>query len=119
MLATVMSPGNFHSSTAFLPSSFAMYMSLLGAAAFMNWKGGLKTAQGIWWFALGAILGWPFAAALSAPFLIEEGVFALLSDRAQFFQAVLRVGRGVLAALSLQVRFTCSILNGVKMAHVA
>ncbi|KAL7627339.1 mannosyltransferase [Parahypoxylon ruwenzoriense] len=101
LMATVMSPGNFHSSTAYLPSSFAMYMSLLGAAAFMNWRGGLRTSWGIWWFAVGGILGWPFASALCAPFLAEETIFALLSDRQGFFDAILRVGRGVIAALLL------------------
>jgi alpha-1,2-mannosyltransferase len=103
LIATVITPGNFHSATAFLPSSFAMYMSLLGAAAFMNWRGGLKTSWGIWWFAVGGILGWPFASALCAPFLVEEAFFALFSDREGFFEAVLRVTRGVIAALLLLV----------------
>ncbi|KAI0593483.1 Alg9-like mannosyltransferase [Biscogniauxia sp. FL1348] len=101
LMATVMSPGNFHASTAYLPSSFAMYMSLLGAAAFMNWRGGVKTSWGIWWFAVGGILGWPFASALCAPFMVEEAIFAVLGDREQFFQAALRVVRGVTAALIL------------------
>lgn len=103
LMATVMSPGNFHASTAYLPSSFAMYTSLLGAAAFMNWRGGLRTSWGIWWFAVGGILGWPFASALCAPFIVEEGIFALLSDRQGFIQAILRVSRGVVAALLLLV----------------
>ncbi|KAI5919838.1 Alg9-like mannosyltransferase [Camillea tinctor] len=101
LMATVMSPGNFHASTAYLPSSFAMYTSLLGAAAFMNWRGGLKTSWGIWWFAVGGILGWPFASALCAPFMVEEAIFAVLGDREQFFQATLRVVRGVTAGLIL------------------
>ncbi|XXG99349.1 hypothetical protein Hte_005686 [Hypoxylon texense] len=104
LMATVLSPGNFHSSTAYLPSSFAMYTSLLGAAAFMNWKGGLKTSWGIWWFAVGGILGWPFASALCAPFLLEEGIVLLsISDRQAFYEAVLRIGRGAIAALLLLV----------------
>lgn len=93
-----------------------MYTSLLGAAAFMNWKGGLKTSQGIWWFALGGILGWPFAAALAAPFLVEEGLFALLSDRTALFQAVSRVGQGILSALSFQV--SCSVKLVLIMTHI-
>ncbi|KAI1209582.1 glycosyltransferase family 22 protein [Annulohypoxylon truncatum] len=104
LMATVMSPGNFHASTAYLPSSFAMYTTLLGTAAFMNWRGGIKTSWGIWWFAVGGILGWPFASALCAPFLIEEGIFAvvaLLRDRQRFYEAVVRVSRGVIAALLL------------------
>ncbi|KAI0888739.1 glycosyltransferase family 22 protein [Annulohypoxylon maeteangense] len=104
LIATVVSPGNFHASTAYLPSSFAMYTSLLGTAAFMNWRGGIKTSWGIWWFAVGGILGWPFASALCAPFLLEEGIFAvlaLLNDRQRFYEAVMRVSRGVIAALLL------------------
>ncbi|KAH9908490.1 Alg9-like mannosyltransferase [Xylariomycetidae sp. FL2044] len=103
IMATVMSPGNFHASTAYLPSSFAMYMSLLGAAAFMNWSGGLRTSQGIWWFAVGGILGWPFAAALCAPFLVEEAVFATISSRDGLYEAIFRVLRGVVAGLLLIV----------------
>jgi alpha-1,2-mannosyltransferase len=76
MIAMISSPGMFNASAAFLPSSFAMYATMLGMAAFMNWKGGLKTAQGIFWFAIGGILGWPFAIALCIPFLFEEIIFA-------------------------------------------
>ncbi|KAI3337900.1 mannosyl transferase [Ustulina deusta] len=101
LMALVMSPGNFHASAAYLPSSFAMYMSFLGAAAFMNWRGGLKTSWGIWWFAVGGILGWPFASALCAPFMLEEAIFAVMSDRERFWETMLRVGRGVIAALLL------------------
>ncbi len=103
ILAFVSSPGNFHASTAYLPSSFAMYMGMLGAAAFMNWRGGLKTSQGMFWFAVGGVLGWPFAAALCAPFLAEEAIFAMLSDTERFTEAIIRVSRGVVAALLLIV----------------
>jgi alpha-1,2-mannosyltransferase len=98
LLATVFSPGNFHASTALLPSSFAMYMSLLGGAAFMNWTGGLKTSWGIWWFALGGILGWPFASALCVPFVLEEGIYALMSDQTALFESFMRIARGIVAA---------------------
>ncbi|KAH8880299.1 hypothetical protein GQ53DRAFT_737341 [Thozetella sp. PMI_491] len=97
--AIIFSPGNFHSSTAYLPSSFAMYTVMLGTAAFMNWRGGLKTSQGMFWFALGGVVGWPFAAALCAPFLVEEGILSLLSDKDRFIEAIIRVSRGVVAAL--------------------
>ncbi|KAJ8127691.1 hypothetical protein O1611_g5945 [Lasiodiplodia mahajangana] len=103
LMALVMSPGNFHASASYLPSSFAMYMSFLGAAAFMNWRGGLKTSWGIWWFAVGGILGWPFASALCAPFMLEEAIFAMISDRERFWETMLRVGRGVIAGLLLML----------------
>ncbi|KAI1133223.1 glycosyltransferase family 22 protein [Nemania abortiva] len=103
LMALVTSPGNFHASAAYLPSSFAMYMSFLGAAAFMNWRGGLKTSWGIWWFAVGGILGWPFASALCAPFMLEEAIFAVISDRERFWETMLRVARGVTAGLLLML----------------
>ncbi|KAH7031573.1 Alg9-like mannosyltransferase [Microdochium trichocladiopsis] len=100
LLATVLSPGNFHASAAYLPSSFAMYASLLGASAFMNWRGGLRTTQGILWFAAGGIFGWPFAAALCFPFLAEEALFLITAaaNRDRTMESVLRIARGGLFA---------------------
>jgi alpha-1,2-mannosyltransferase len=105
ILALVLSPGNFHASTAYLPSSFAMYTGMLGAAAFMDWTGGFKTAAGIAWFAVGGIVGWPFAMALAAPFLLEEALLAVaaLGNLDQFLFAVRRVTRGLLAAVGILV----------------
>ncbi len=101
ILALCTSPGNFHASTAFLPSSFAMYAVMLGAAAFMNWRGGLKTQRALFWFAVAGVLGWPFAAALCAPFLVEEAVLAVSGGGEGIFQGVLRVARGLVAGLVL------------------
>ncbi|KAH0537021.1 hypothetical protein FGG08_006156 [Glutinoglossum americanum] len=56
-----------------------MSTTMLGMSAFMDWQGGLKTAQGIFWFAGGGILGWPFSLALAVPFLLEEAVLAAIS----------------------------------------
>ncbi|KAH7353621.1 Alg9-like mannosyltransferase family-domain-containing protein [Plectosphaerella cucumerina] len=103
LLATVLSAGNFHASTAFLPSSFAMYTGMLGAASFMNWRGGLKTSQGIAWFAAGAIFGWPFAGALCLPYLFEEGILAIMSDKERFIESLVRIGRGVVAAVLMVI----------------
>lgn len=82
-----------------------MYTGMLGAAAFMDWTGGFKTAAGIAWFAAGGIIGWPFAMALAAPFLLEEALLAVasLGNLDQFFVAVRRVTRGVLAAVGILV----------------
>ena len=109
IMAIILSPGNFHSSAAYLPSSFAMYMVMLGTAAFMNWRGGLRTSQAMFWFAVGGVLGWPFAAALCAPFLAEEGILAMLSDKDRFIEAIIRVMRGVVAAVLLVVCLTDSL----------
>lgn len=108
MLATILSPGNFHSATAYLPSSFTMYTGMLGAASFMNWKGGVRTASGIAWFATGAIVGWPFAGALILPFAFEEGLLMAVSlgAKGQFRPMFMRVVKGVLLALSILVSAT-------------
>jgi alpha-1,2-mannosyltransferase len=97
MMALIFSPGMFHASASFLPSSFTMYTTFLGMSMFMNWRGGLKTASGIFCFALGGLLGWPFAMALSAPFLLEEIVFAFLSDGEAVFEMFMRFVRGIVA----------------------
>lgn len=90
MLVVVMSPGMFHASVAYLPSSFAMYTTMLGTAAFMDWRGGLKTNQGIMWFGIGAMIGWPFSAALIVPFMLEEFTLAwLIKDKSDFIWRML------------------------------
>lgn len=80
-----------------------MYFVMLGASAFMNWRGGLKTSQGIFWFAMSGVLGWPFAAALCAPYMLEEAVFTLFNDKNTLIESIIRLGRGVVAALLLLV----------------
>ncbi len=104
LIATITSPGNFHASTAYLPSSFAMYGCMLGAAAFMNWRGGLRTAQGIFWFAVAGVLGWPFASALCAPFVLEEIALIFFGSRDAIFQSLVRLTTGVGAGLAVVVR---------------
>lgn len=70
----------WQASIAYLPSSFGMYMVMLGISAFMDWRGGLRTNQGINSFGTGALLGWPFVAALALPFVGEELLLGILSD---------------------------------------
>jgi alpha-1,2-mannosyltransferase len=103
LLATVTTPGNFHASVAYLPSSFAMYAVMVGAASFMNWRGGLKTSQGVFWFAVAGVLGWPFASALCAPFILEEVVLGLFSDTERLIESAIRISRGVVAGLLVVV----------------
>lgn len=79
LMVVAFSPGMFHASTSFLPSSFTMYTSMLGLSAFLDWRGGQKIPQGIMWFGLGAIVGWPFAGALMIPLLVEEVVISFIS----------------------------------------
>ncbi|KAL2006703.1 hypothetical protein VTN00DRAFT_9371 [Thermoascus crustaceus] len=79
LMIVAFSPGMFHASASFLPSSFAMYTSMLGLAAFLDWRGGQKTAEGITWFGIGAIVGWPFSGALVIPLLLEEVIISAIA----------------------------------------
>lgn len=102
LMITVFSPGVFHASTAFLPSTFTMYTSMLGLAAFLEFKGGPRTAQGIMWFGLGAIVGWPFAGALLVPLLAEEVIICLFSG--SIGSLMVKIFDGAARCLSIMVR---------------
>lgn len=101
LLAMVSSSGMFHASVAYLPSSFAMYTAMMGAAAFMDGKDGSKTTEGITWFGIGATVGWPFSAALILPFVPDELVY--LKRTADVIGVASRVLGGVLRILAIVV----------------
>jgi alpha-1,2-mannosyltransferase len=103
LMIMIFSPGMYHASIAYLPSSFAMYGAMLGFSAFMDWQGGLKTSQGIMWFAISALLGWPFAGALMLPFLAEEALMAYISN--DIFETAWRFLDGSVRSLVVLVRF--------------
>lgn len=63
----VLSTGMFCSSSAFLPSSFCMYTTLI---AMTGWYMD-KTPIAVLGVAAGAILGWPFSAALGLPIAFD------------------------------------------------
>ncbi|KII93600.1 glycosyltransferase family 22 protein [Plicaturopsis crispa FD-325 SS-3] len=71
----MLSAGMWNASTAFLPSSFAMYASTLAFSyAFEppSARNGYRTLISTVLFAAGAVVGWPFALALAIPFVLEE-----------------------------------------------
>lgn len=96
--AMVTTPGMFYASVAYLPSSFAMYASMMGFAAFID---GSRTSQGIMWFGVGATVGWPFAAALISPLLTDELTYIWLTGRV--FEVAHRVVGGVARTLIIVV----------------
>ncbi|KAK6641071.1 hypothetical protein RUM44_012770 [Polyplax serrata] len=61
------SPGMFISSTAYLPSSFSMYMTFLSTAAWIVRKYELA----IFSVALSTFISWPFAALIGLPIAID------------------------------------------------
>ncbi|VDM57099.1 unnamed protein product [Angiostrongylus costaricensis] len=64
---SMLSTGMFISSTAFLPSSFAMTMNMYAMAAFLN----EKWFYAIFCTAVSTIVGWPFAAVLGLPIVVD------------------------------------------------
>jgi alpha-1,2-mannosyltransferase len=119
-MALIFSPGMYHAAPAYLPSTFAMYTSMLGFSAFMDWTKGMKTSQGIFWFGLGTTLGWPFAGALVLPFVAEELILAFVSGEIlDGFRRLFQGGLWSLSALAIQTgldsffykKFTCVPLN--------
>ena len=101
LMIIAFAPGVFSASVALLPSSFAMYASSLGLAAFMDWRGGPRTAAGIMWFGIGAIVGWPFSGVLIAPFLAEEVLMSVVVG--QGFKTFRRFLDGVVRCLIVLV----------------
>jgi alpha-1,2-mannosyltransferase len=108
LMIVAFSPGMFHASTAFLPSSFAMYASMLGVAAFLDSHGQGKAGEGIMWFGLGAILGWPFAGVLIVPLLVRKLVDALAFGDLQtiLYDIANGVVKGLLILVSL---YSCAL----------
>lgn len=102
MLVMVSSPGMFHASAAYLPSSFAMYTTMLGTMAFMDWRGGSKTNSGIMWFGIGGIIGWPFASTLVLPFLVEEVLLASITGEG--YEVARRLIDGTVRCMIVVVR---------------
>ncbi|KAJ1553875.1 mannosyltransferase, partial [Cladochytrium tenue] len=72
LLFLLFSTGMFVSSTAYLPSSFAMYFATLALAVSFRAPSNRRAAAIVVLTAIGALLGWPFAAAASIPLALEQ-----------------------------------------------
>ncbi|XP_049282096.1 alpha-1,2-mannosyltransferase ALG9 [Anopheles funestus] len=64
----LVSAGMFISSTALLPSSFSMYITLATVAAWLNED--TRTATAV--TAFSGLIGWPFAVIVAVPFVLEQ-----------------------------------------------
>ncbi|POS85074.1 hypothetical protein EPUL_002878, partial [Erysiphe pulchra] len=100
LISMVFSPGMYHASVSFLPSSFSMYTTILGMSAFMDTERKQKTiVHGIIWFSFGGIIGWPFSLVLAAPFLLEEIFFAFKRNGDAFKILILQFRQAILVSL--------------------
>lgn len=109
LIMAVSSAGMFHAATAFLPSTFAMYTTMLGMASFIDRRRGFRTVEGVFWFALGGLLGWPFSLAVCVPFIGEEFLVGVVSGIAP---TIVRFIRGGLVSLALLVSVPPGATNG-------
>ncbi|KAK6735536.1 hypothetical protein RB195_018628 [Necator americanus] len=71
-------------STAFLPSSFTMVMNMYAAAAFLE----EKWFSAIFCTAISALVGWPFAAVLGLPIVVEMLIFRSKLKMFSYFTAL-------------------------------
>ncbi|KAG0272471.1 mannosyltransferase [Linnemannia exigua] len=75
LLTLITSAGTWIASNAFLPSTFAMYTTMLFFSQMLQpprQHSGKRTFWAIFWVGLGGLLGWPFSAAVGLPFALEE-----------------------------------------------
>jgi len=103
LVLTIGSAGMFHAAVAFLPSTFAMYTTMLGMASFMDRRRGFCTIQGVFWFAVGGLLGWPFSMAMCIPFVFEEIFMGYVAR--DLAPTVLRLVKGGFLSLILLVSY--------------
>ncbi|CAN6613794.1 alpha-1,2-mannosyltransferase Alg9p [Trichomonascus vanleenenianus] len=76
------STGMFHSSVAFLPSSFAMHAFTLALANYTSLQNrSHAVVRGITWTVIGGLLGWPFCLVLVMPFGVNYFVHAVARKR--------------------------------------
>ncbi|KZT08529.1 glycosyltransferase family 22 protein [Laetiporus sulphureus 93-53] len=71
----LLSAGMWTASTAFLPSTFAMYANAIAFAHVMEPTSNTNLRRTLFAtlaFATGAIVGWPFSIAVAIPFVLEE-----------------------------------------------
>ncbi|CAB5362776.1 unnamed protein product [Rhizophagus irregularis] len=83
----LISAGMWNASAAYLPSTFAMYTTMI---AFFYALNPVSTTSGrriyltIFWVGLGSLLAWPFSAAAGIPAAIEELVLRTAALRNRF-----------------------------------
>lgn len=95
------STGMFHASTAYLPSSFAMYAIIVAAGEFINYSNPNSLSRGLIALGVGSFLGWPFAAVIGLPFVLEH----LLRDRSAkgFVNCISQILTGAMNSVTLLV----------------
>ncbi|KAJ1646880.1 mannosyltransferase [Coemansia asiatica] len=94
--------GMWHQAVALLPSSFAMCLCMLGTASAMqapSEEGSVRNrALGIGAFAVAAACGWPYAAVVAVPMIVEEIVWSCRTWRFDRLPSLAAVGAASVVA---------------------
>jgi len=98
----------FQAASSFLPSSFAMYFTMLGMAYFAEQASQVK---GISCFAIAALLGWPFSIAMAVPYVLSTFYQCVSASRLSYFIGFLV--RGLLSSIAILVLFMHIQINGI------
>ncbi|CAI2175939.1 18085_t:CDS:10 [Funneliformis geosporum] len=94
ILTMLISAGMWNASIAYLPSTFAMYTTMIAffyALKPVSTTSGGRIYRTIFWVGLGSLLAWPFSAAVGIPAAIEELVLrtAALKNRFERIQRLI------------------------------
>lgn len=93
----VFNAGMFHASTAFLPSSFVMYLVMLLSSAWMN----RSHLLALFWGIVAVLCGWPYVGVLFVPFAVD-----MIASRGLITSIAAGVAMGsVVLALELSVNW--------------
>ncbi|EEB05328.1 mannosyltransferase complex subunit Alg9 [Schizosaccharomyces japonicus yFS275] len=99
--------GMWAASTSFLPSSFAMYAVMLALSYQLSPPSTSRTVKVVACIVVGAVVGWPFCAALIAPFMLLE-----LYDATRYFPVLM--ARWVKAGLiTLAICAVCIVIDSL------
>ncbi|KAF0412292.1 glycosyltransferase family 22 protein [Gigaspora margarita] len=102
IIAMLFSAGMWNASTAYLPSTFTMYTTMVAffyALMPVSTTSGRRVHRTIFWVGLGSLLGWPFSAAVGIPAALEELV--LRNALKKPFERIRRLILGVTTSLCI------------------
>ena len=94
-MINLFSIGVFYAGSAFLPSSFSMILNMLSTAFWLKEKWNFA----IFFTALSALVGWPFAGVLGLPIFVEMVLIRRGEFIKKFFRAAILSGIAIAAML--------------------
>ncbi|KAJ3062726.1 mannosyltransferase, partial [Podochytrium sp. JEL0797] len=99
LLFLLVSPGMTTAATAYLPSTFSMYLCTLAFSYSLDPRPNVaRTAKFVFVVATSVLLGWPFCGAVAVPFVVQDLVVnGTFGNCTRFARLMAAVKAGVLA----------------------